>query len=349
MKKKPVTVSIRDIARAVKLSKSTVGYALQNRPEVNAATRERVVKAAARLGYVPDARMASYLTKVREAQSKDLLPIAWLNTTPFEASWSKYKYLSPYLEGATRRAKELGYRLDEIWTRHPDMTMRRIARILHQRGIEGAILTYPARHFHLGWDNLAGVALGSGLLAPRLDHITQDLAFNFALALKMVRRLRCRRIGVCLDEALDRRHTFHAIRSTMFYLNATKPASERVEPLFFTWRSRQNEDDFKDETMKWIKRQRPDVIICHAAYLLEWVQECGLRVPEDVGLVHLATDDDVSHWAGIDSRKREIGASTVEAVISLMQRRQFGIPKTPMNCLIRGSWHAGSTLRAPAH
>jgi LacI family transcriptional regulator len=345
MKAKPTKVSIRDIARELGLSKTTVGYALQNRPEVNAATRERVLAVAARLGYAPDARVTSYLTTVRNAQSKDLLPIAWLNTTPFEASWSKYKYLSPYLEGAAQRAQELGYRLDEIWTRQPEMTMKRIARILHQRGIEGAIITYPARHFHLGWDHLAGVALGSGLLAPRLHRFTQDIAYNFALALKMVGRLRYRRIGVCLDEAVDRRHTLHAIRSTVFYLNATKPKSERVEPLFFTWRTRQHEDEVKEQVSQWISQRKPEVIICHAGYMLARVQQLGLRVPEDIGLVHLATDDDVSDWAGINSRKREIGASATEAVVSLMQRRQFGIPKTPLNCLVRGFWHPGRTLR----
>jgi LacI family transcriptional regulator len=58
-KEKPLRVSIRDIAHAAGASKSTVGRALQNHPAINKATRERILRVAKRLGYVPDARIAS--------------------------------------------------------------------------------------------------------------------------------------------------------------------------------------------------------------------------------------------------------------------------------------------------
>ncbi len=163
-KKKSSRVSIRDVARAAGISKSTASYALRNHPGINKATRERVLRIAKRIGYIPDARIASWMASVRDAKSKDLLPIAWLNTHSMEDEedvWRRHKFLSPWLEGARDRCRQLGYRLDEIWTHQPGMTMRRVSQILYQRGIEGVIVTFPARHIHLQWDRLACAASSS--------------------------------------------------------------------------------------------------------------------------------------------------------------------------------------------
>src|SRR5271156_141963 len=112
MKNEPSSrVSIRDIAQAAGISKSAVGYALQNRPGVSKATRVKILRIAERLGYVPDARLTSWMKVMRETKFKDFLPIAWLNSKPERDTWDKVKYLSPYLEGARGRALELGYRI----------------------------------------------------------------------------------------------------------------------------------------------------------------------------------------------------------------------------------------------
>jgi LacI family transcriptional regulator len=337
--------SLSDIAKAAGISKAAVCYALQNRPKISKTTRARVLRLAQRLGYVPDARLGSWMANVNRTRTRDLLPIAWLNTNPERNAWREEKFLSPYFAGAQKQALALGYRLDEIWTHEPGMTMRRISQILDQRGIEGAIISYPARHFRLNWEHLAGVCIGTGLLAPLLHRVTADLFFNLNLALKMVKRFGYRRIGICLDEVLDRRHAQHAIRAMAHYLNATTPKSCRVPPLFYGGAPVQ--EKVAVQILRWIKREKPDVIIGHHNNLVVWAEEAGLRVPRDVGIVHLATDDDVNSWAGICSNKREIGADAVKMVVSLLQTREFGLPKVAMNTYIRGAWHPGKTLLVP--
>jgi hypothetical protein len=52
----------------------------------------------------------------------------------------------------------------------------------------------------------------------------------------------------------------------------------------------------------------------------------------------------VLDWAGIHSRRRETGATAIDELVALMRNREFGVPKTPRNILIRGSWNAGGTL-----
>jgi len=342
-KKKPAPASLGDIAKAVGISRVAVCYALRNQPGVSKATRERVLRAAKKLGYAPDARISSWMQRMREAKSKDLLPIAWLNSKPEKDAWSKLDYLSPYIEGARARALELGYRLEEIWARQPGMTMRRIAQILYQTGTEGVIVSQPARHIRLDWTNLAGVSIDGSLLAPGLHRVMSDNAFNLLLALKELKRLGYRRIGICFSEQVDS-FSHHACRSTAHYFHATTPKLERVPPLFY-----EGTTAMKEQVMPWVRRVKPDVVVGLDNRLVEWVEASGYRVPEEVGVVHLALDDDVLDWAGVYSNKREIGATAVEWVASLLQNRRFGLPASAMNMLVRGKWRLGRTLLTPKH
>lgn len=344
--KKTPGVSIRDIAKAVGVSKSTVGYALQNHPGVSRKTKARVLRAVQELGYVPDARVASWLATVRNAQSKDLLPLAWLNTTEDGLTWRKTAYLSPYLEGAQTRARELGYHVEEIWTRQPGMTMRRISRILDQRGIEGVLVTYPARHIRLNWDRLACVSIEGALLAPRFHRVMTNAHHNLLLALKMLKRGGYRRIGICLEEEFDR-ISAHSTRADVAYFQMTTPKAHQVPPLFYSSDNPKDWPAVKKQIAVWLLSHRPEVIVGHSGRMLAGVEAAGYRVPGEIGVVHLATDDDVGDWAGINSNKRDIGAAAVETVVSLLQRRQFGVPRMAMDTVVRGTWHPGRTLLIP--
>ncbi len=341
-KRKSSNASLGDVARAAGISTTAASFALRNRPGVSKATRERVQRIARRLGYAPDPRIVSWMARMQEAKSRELLPIAWLNTDQEEDSWHKYKFHTPYLEGARERALELGYRIEEIWTREPGMTMRRISQILYQRGIEGVIVTYPARHLRLKWDRLACVALEGALLAPRLHRVMSDGNYNLLLALKILRRQRYRRIGICLTEEVDQ-FTQHVLRSTAHHFVSTLPKTDRIPPLFFAeW-----EPLGERQLTTWIRSHRPEVIVGSSSSLLDLVKATGVRVPQDVGIVHLSLDDDLLDWAGVHSDKREVGATAAEWVISLVQNHRFGVPKSGLTTSVRGSWRFGRTLLIP--
>ncbi len=347
MKKKISSkVSLGDIAKAAGISRPAVCYALQNRPGVSKATRERVQRIANKLGYVPDARIAFWMRSLREVKSKELLPIAWLNTTRDKDAWHKHKFHTPYMEGARERALELGYRIDEIWTHQPSMTMRRLSQILDQRGIEGVIITLPATHIRLNWDRLVCVDMGGTMLAPRLHRVMGDTNYNLLLVLKLLHRHGYRRIGICLPEHVGR-HVLFPLRSTPYYVLARDPKSNQIPPLFYRTGGLTYEPDVERQFVAWAKRHRPDVIVVHDNRAVEWLEAAGFRVPEEVGVVHLAIDDDVLGWTGIYSNRREIGATAAEWVISLMQNHRFGVPKINLTTHVRGSWHPGGTLLIP--
>ncbi|MEM1058689.1 MAG: LacI family DNA-binding transcriptional regulator [Verrucomicrobiota bacterium] len=347
MKSESPRASIRTIAADLGLSKSTVGYALKNHPSVKRSTRERVQKAARRLGYFPDARLNQLMSQVRIARTKGLLPLAWLNTSGRESTWSDYKYLSPYLEGAQARAEQLGYRVEELWVHQPGMTSRRLSQILEAQGIEGIIVTYPATRLRLNWPRFAAVSLGGGLLAPPQNTILPDHYYNLLLALKAVYRAGYRRIGVCIEQQMNRLSA-NLLSAALENFFTKFRDLERQGPLFY--RSKKSERDWlelKKKLAAWIQRTRPDVVIGHDAFLVEYVTDAGYRVPEEVGVVHLATDDDVSEWAGVDSHRRKIGATAVETAVAMVHRRDFGPPETVTRTLVRGSWKPGWTLLDP--
>jgi LacI family transcriptional regulator len=341
--KKPGKASVGDIARAAKLSRTAVAFALQNRPGVSAATRQRVQRIAKRLGYSPDARITSWMARVREAKVKDFLPIAWLNTNSSEDTWTKFKFHTPYLEGARESCRDLGYHLDEIWTGQPGMTMRRISQILYQRHIQGVIVTYGARHLRLNWENLAAVALGGSLLAPRIHRVMNDSNFNLLLALKALRRTGYRRIGICLANQVDQ-FSQRVLHSTAQHFSMMTPESNRVPPLFYRGENDAMIHEAERQFTTWIHRYRPEVVLGSSNLLLKWTKAAGLTVPKDVGIVHLAKDDDVLDWAGIHSNKKEMGATAAEWVISLVQNHRFGVPRVGLDMLVRGTWSAGWTL-----
>jgi len=344
-KKKSTQVSLGDIARVAGVSKATTCYVLRNRPGPSSQTREHVLRVARQLDYVPDPRVASWMACIRDAKDKDLFPIAWVDTNWEKNSWEIYKFLTPYLEGARAHALQLGYRIEQIWAGQPGMTMRRVSQIVDQRGIEGVIATHHVSHMRLNWDKLACVALEGAMLAPRLHRVMTDYTFNLLLALKMVKRYGYRRIGICLEQVVGR-GSYNMCRAAAYYFHATLPKAEIVPPLFYQKKG-QDEAQIRKHFTSWLRQHRPDVVVGHHNRLVNWVEGAGYRVPEEIGVVHIATDDDVTDWAGVCSKKREIGAAAVGWVISHLQNRQFGVPETAMNIAIRGTWHNGRTLLVP--
>ncbi len=344
MPPKPSTpASLGAVALAAQVSKATASLALRNSAGPSKQTRERVLKIAHQMGYVPDARMAMRMGGVAEAKSKDLLPIAWLNSNIDKDVWRKFKFHSPYIEGAAETCQRYGYRLEEIWIKQPGMTMRRIAEILYQRGIQAVIVSAPITHLRLKWDHLAGVGIGGALLAPRLPRIDSNSHFNLLLALKMVRRLGYERIGICLAEQADR-FTHRVMHATADHFYLKTPKAGRIPPIFYAGEADDVREMVERQIHKWLRLHRPQVVVGSTSHLLPWIQGAGFRVPDEVGLVHVSLDEDLLDWAGIHSNKREIGRVAAAQVISNLQNRQFGIPAAAPDILLQGKWQSGWTL-----
>ena len=338
-------VSLGEIARLAGVSRMTVSLALRNEStRVSKKTRTTVLRIARKLHYAPDARINASMSLIRGARKKESLPIAWLNTSLERDAWTRHGYLSPYFEGAKIRSAELGYELHDFWIREPKMTSRRISEILYHRGIRGVIICPPPElgwlgHIRLNWDYFATVSFEKGFAAPSLPRVAQDHHYNMTLALKMLRRRGFRRIAVFLSAQTDRR-SYHTCHAAVDYFQSKLPPAQRI-PVFVHLKPDSVDRSFFD----WMKKFRPDVVVGQHSQLIQWIEEAGFLVPDEVGCVHLSVDDDCTEWTGIWSRKREIGRMTVDAVVSMTQNNLFGLQKVVGDTLIRGRWHPGGTLQ----
>ena len=336
-------VTLKAIAERVGVSRMTVSAALRHSPRVKADTARRILAAAKALGYAPDPKLAMTMAAVRSAKKKTLEPIAWLNANANARAYHDYTWLAPYRLGAAERCAELGYRLDEFWLREPGMTNRRISSILHHRGIRGVVVC-PAvlpeiTHLRLEWRHFASISFETAVLAPRLHRVAPDYHYNILLALKMLRRLGYRRIGLFLHRQEDRR-SHHSYLAGFRYFQSGIPTAEHVPPLIY--------DSTTLSTAalhRWMDEARPDVILGHHSKLVTWVRESGRRVPGELGVAHLALDGDCEDWSGIWQHKQRIGAQTIEQLVSMIQNNRLGLPDIAYETLVPGEWRHGSTLR----
>jgi DNA-binding LacI/PurR family transcriptional regulator len=70
MKKSTTKVSVGMVARAAGVSVASASVALKNQVGVSAATRDRIVRIARKLGYAPDAKINDWMARVRDAKSR---------------------------------------------------------------------------------------------------------------------------------------------------------------------------------------------------------------------------------------------------------------------------------------
>jgi LacI family transcriptional regulator len=124
-------VTIDDISRETGLSRGTVSRALNNRPDISAATRQRVLDVCVRLHYTPS-RAARSL-----ALGRHFSLVALLSTTfdPITAG---------ILRGAAKRADASGYSLNLIVLPAGAPTVDRIRAIDAER-LDGLLLMTPLK------------------------------------------------------------------------------------------------------------------------------------------------------------------------------------------------------------
>ncbi|EIQ01357.1 transcriptional regulator [Opitutaceae bacterium TAV1] len=346
---KTIMTGLKPIAERAGVSRMTVSRALRNSPLVNAATAERVRLIARQMNYAPDAQLAQTMAGIRRSKQKELIPLAWLHANLRKNAFQAYPWLTPYIDGAREQAHELGYRLDEFWLREPGMSGPRMSTILASRGIRGVVVcpsvAPSVSHIRMDWRQFSAVSFDNAVLAPRLHRVGPDHYYNMLLTLKMLRRLGYQRIGLYLHWQEERR-SHHKYMAAFRYFQWELPAAERLPPLVFRPAEKRKFDKVAFET--WLEQTRPEVVVGHHAKLPEWLGAAGLRVPEDIGVVHLSLDGDCEDWAGIWQHKRRIGAQAVSQVVSSLHTGKIGLPDLACETLVPGEWRFGKTLRRPA-
>ena len=331
------------VAEAVGLHYSTVSLALRNDPRLPQKTRDRVQAAAKRLGYTPNPLVSLLMARVRRGNVEYRGTLAYVHTVPADG-YRPNQVARNFLAGATRRAGELGYRLDHFNLSAEPREATSLTRVLQARNITGVIVNHspspacPDHHLPFDLSPFAAVSIGVPVIRPALHYVANDQYMRPILAARELLALGYRRPGLVIKEPFD---LFMAHRCSAGFWAVQQYGPEiEVVPILRI-------DPAKDRSSleRWLKEHRPQVVLGTDISICQLLEETGARVPQDLGWVHLDRMPQHAPSAGVYGNSEYTGAAAVEMVVSQLHRGESGPPPRPSSYLVAGSWVAGTSVR----
>lgn len=339
-------MTLRDLARLADLSPSAISLALRDSPRISAATKIRVRELATEHGYIPDARivdMMRHLRKPRTVRAHACFGV--ISFYPEKRPWESAPHLSRIHDGMTRRATELGYRLDPLWLQAPGLSIRRFREILKARGIEGLLCFGSpdvAQDFPRELDAHAIVTVGFSI-RTNLHRVTSR-PFNDTLnAFNRLRELGYQRPGLVLSPQEDAR-TYHSHSAAYLGWCENNFGMERALPIL------RLEEIEADPFLQWRRAHAPDsFVFVHSPTAVDQLRtildQNQIRTPQDIGIAVQTHTVAGSGFAGLQQNLHLMGAWAVELLAARIANRDFGIPSTPRVEMVESEWIDGHSLR----
>jgi LacI family transcriptional regulator len=335
--------TIRDIARKAGCHYSTVSLALRNHPRIPVRTKEKIQAIAVQLGYRADAMLAAlcaYREMKRPAIEKGV--IAWLTNHRSEEGWKVSACNRDYFHGASCRAAERGYRLEELWLAAPGMNGRRMSKILWTRGIQGVLLPPQEKigSVDLEWSNFSAVTFGYTLTSPRLHLVSNHEYRTMGTLFSELNRRGYRRVGLVNLRNQDERVDHNWLAAYLVEQNRLC-LDDPIPPLIMeTW----CDEDF----LSWLKEFHPDAIVTKLPDVLTSLKRAGFQIPEDIGVAYHSLDEGRRGLSGMKKNAYQIGVMAVDLLVDMLHRNERGIPLRPYLLMVEGTWYEGNTVRGVA-
>jgi LacI family transcriptional regulator len=337
------SLTMRDVAKALGISHSTVSRALRNHPQIPESHRLEIQAAAEKMGYRLNAAAAALSHQRNKSGNQPATTgvIAWLNLWPEAKKLRSYKEFDRYWLGAFAAAEKFGYRLEEFVC-GGEMTRQHLAKILLARGITSILIPpcfgMPLALNDFPWKQFSAIRFGRSLVSPELHVVGADPVANTLMAYEKIQSRGYKRIGwVNWNRTEDLGRIFKA-----GFLLAESRMEERfrVSCLSLT---PGNRDEVRKVFHRWLKNEKPEALFTEMAEIPAMLQECGYRVPEDIGLAVNSVLDGKAD-AGVDQNSFEIGRVAMLTLLSLMHDNDRGVPSIHWELLIMGNWVDGASL-----
>lgn len=341
--------SMAALAKAAGVAKSTVSLALRNDPRVSEELRTRIHEIAESMGYQTNALVARLMVELRKGRKQRYMAsIAAINAFTHRDIRKKVSHVNALMEGMEQRAEQLGYTLDNFWLYDPDLKPERLARILRARNIQGAIFYGIANEVCLQgyegvWGSLPSVTVGSHLRHPALNFVMNDHHSAAMQACTQLRKAGYCRIGIVLDRWLDNVMEHRLIAG---YHASFSEEEKRLPVLFLDDPQESPRPEGRKRFSAWVKKHHPDACICINRFILDWVRDLGIAIPNEMGVALLDLPGELKgSAAGIESRQEFSGMSGVDILVGQIHRAERGIPPFQRGTLIEGLWIPGPSVR----
>jgi DNA-binding LacI/PurR family transcriptional regulator len=333
---------MEDVAREAGYSIAAVSMALRGDRSIPEATRKAIAKVAKQLGYRTNPLVAALMSlqrKRRRPSAKASTAIALLITHLEQDPRRRHTSYQRMYEGASARAKELGWSLAEFDLTGPGMTPARMRRILLTRNIH-AVVVAPLPHqsttIDFDFSDLAVVGLGMSVCVPIIERVANDHYQSAALAVRKCIELGYKRPGLVLSQETSHRLDHRWLGGYRFAMEQFAPGT-RLSPLM-TERTEQ----LAPALSAWEKRENPDVVIFGNL-------EKELLEQTKAHSVSLAVDNQQGFLTGIFQNYEVLGAVAVEHAVAKLQTNSFGTLPFSQLHLVEGIWVPGSSAPGPTH
>ena len=338
-------ITMKSIAAQAGVTQATVSMSLANNPRIPPVTRERIQAIAKKLGYQPNPYVST-LMRIRRAGKplKDKPALALVCAMRTADGWRNHTAatIRQMREGALERAGMRGYRAQEFWLHRDGMSNERFSEMLHARGIQGLLISPLAEGDPppaLRWGYFAAVSLSVPLPALTVTTVCNDHYFSSLQAVRECHRRGYRRPGLVLRNVHQTR--FQGRWQAGVLVSSQILPDLAVAPTLYV-------EDFDNPApiLRWLKKEKPDVIISPAGPTLnDILTNAGWKIPDDIGTVWLACPRLGDFTSGIWQNGRMIGALAVDTLVSIVERHEHGLPEQATTLMVEGQWNEGRTLR----
>jgi len=337
-------ITMTHVARAAGVHPTTVSLVFRDHPSIPAATRERIRRIAAEIGYSPDPVLSALNAYRHETVShRDAPPLAYVHDAGDSHAGAVHR--EALCAGAFARAAQFGYRIERFEVGGAGLTFARLNGILRARGTTGVLLaaSAPSRGLplQLEWPRYSAVILERHANAPSLDCVATDQYGIVRLGLRQALDNGYRRIGLVIPRCYDEESDL-AWSSGYLAAQLRLPAECRL-PVFFAGATQPGAGADCRAFARWYARQRPEAILAHGTVLRPLLAAHGLTTPRDVAFVDLDRDPS-SPDAGIEHPGTGIGAIAVDLLVNQMRHLRKGLTDTPTLTLVGGMWREGASL-----
>jgi LacI family transcriptional regulator/LacI family repressor for deo operon, udp, cdd, tsx, nupC, and nupG len=275
---KSSSVTIKDIAKLLGISKSTVSRALTEHSDINAETRERVLAMAKKLDYQPNA-IALNLKQQRT------------NTIGIIIPETVNRFFSKAVGGIQKVANLAGYNVVICQSYESYVTEKNIIKSLIASHVDGLLIsvsheTDKTDHF----DSL----LQKNIPVVFFDRIcetvnaSQVFTDNYEISFEATEHLitqGCQRIAIVAGP----QHLFNSRKRLEGYLGALKKNGMPIRENYIM------HSDFRNENIETYTRYlinlnpRPDAVIAindmAAIEMMHVIKKNGLKIPEDIAVL----------------------------------------------------------------
>lgn len=336
-------ITIKDVARQAGVHFTTVSLALRHHPSIPLTTRERIEGIAKDLGYTPNP-IFSALTHFRVHGRIRATPprVAYLINHPIE----QVPHEQAFWAGAKQQAEILGYDLELISVSKGHHDSKSLERYLKGQNISGIIISNfepGLSDLKLNWNNFAVVKINSYHMEPAVTSVSNDQRQDVRLAFREMFRLGYRRIGLAVGRA-DEESTQYRHSAGYLIERAANPQAETVPVLLFPHQS--DHQSVSRLLGQWVRKQRPDAVLCNWYSTRQMLENAGLRVPQDVACACLCLMAETPGLAGVFPNLHLAGEKAVSLLTSQLKQGAHGISEFPSNTYVKSRWLDGAS--APA-